>query len=744
MIVAALLATALALDPRVPILELQQQQRLPQALAEVERLAASDPESTRRYGLDLLRGDLLTRLGRPREGAEAYALAIASAGDLAPWARLHLARTQESLGHPEVAAGLAATLLTLKPPATLLGASVDQLGRAVRRGGDCRLLAVPLRSTLPRAQARKLRLLAAECALREGREGEAAEQLQHLLDETFDDLVALRAADLWLGRWPPPRDARRLAQLAEAVYRQRDFARAVPLLETALAGAPTPETRRREELHYALGRAQFWLGRYSEAATTFARLAAATQRPTQRADALYQQGRSCELARDAAAAGHFARAYEAEPLGEWAAPAILARLRLAWSAGDLANAEALLEVLGRRPPWRTAQARGALFLLSSEIASGGSPERAARWLRASERGGTAFAEEQSYWRGRLAELDGRGGDAVRAYVALLGRRPFHPLAAAARERLAAPQLADAIRATAQELQARGGASANHALWSLHGDDGGTGSAARERAIGALAKLPGAASWLAAVIPPARQWPLWRRPLDRAEERLLALGFAAEGMRAIAGYTGLERRQMTASIAALAAERGEADTALEAAERLFEARPPAIPFEWVAPELRRLLFPLPLRGRLLAESARHGIDPWLLAAVLREESRFAADAVSPVGARGLAQLVLPTAQRLAGNLELAPPDAEALHDPELSITLGAAYLAELWREYGGNEAYVAAAYNAGEAQVDLWRGSCRTGDPAEFLAKIGFRETRAYVVRVLESRAAYAALYREQG
>ena len=52
----------------------------------------------------------------------------------------------------------------------------------------------------------------------------------------------------------------------------------------------------------------------------------------------------------------------------------------------------------------------------------------------------------------------------------------------------------------------------------------------------------------------------------------------------------------------------------------------------------------------------------------------------------------------------------------------------------------AAYNAGEDQAALWRRSCVTADPEEYLAKIGFRETKAYVVRVLETRDAYRGLW----
>ena len=73
----------------------------------------------------------------------------------------------------------------------------------------------------------------------------------------------------------------------------------------------------------------------------------------------------------------------------------------------------------------------------------------------------------------------------------------------------------------------------------------------------------------------------------------------------------------------------------------------------------------------------------------------------------------------------------------------AYLAELERHFGAGAAarpLAVAAYNAGEDQAALWRRYCQTAEPEEYLAKVGFRETRAYLVRVLESRAQYASLY----
>ena len=74
-----------------------------------------------------------------------------------------------------------------------------------------------------------------------------------------------------------------------------------------------------------------------------------------------------------------------------------------------------------------------------------------------------------------------------------------------------------------------------------------------------------------------------------------------------------------------------------------------------------------------------------------------------------------------------------------------FLAELDGRFGAaanRRPMVVASYNAGEDQAALWRRYCQTDEPEEYLAKVGFRETRAYLVRVLESRAQYAALYRD--
>jgi soluble lytic murein transglycosylase len=732
------LVLAASLDPRIQLVELQGAGENLRALEEANCLAEAEPARARAMGLDFLRGHLLERLGRLSEGTEAYALAIGSTPDLAPWARYRLAKVQEALGHPEVAAGLAATLLSHGAPKSLVRPASALLFRSLRRGGDCRLLRGIRASSLPGETARDLRLVLAECHLRERRIEEAKGELETLLSGGETDLAAFRAAEVWLRLWPQPDSRERARTLGTVLAAQRDFAAAAPLLERALDGARDLGTGRDAETLYRLARAEFWSGKYAAAARHFDLLAGVAGAAATRADARYQEGRSLELGGDwPSARVAFEQAYVADPAGEWSGPALLSSLRLRWLAGDEAGVEDLLAHLATQRAWRSALARGALFVAVSEIERGDAGERPEAHLRAAARSGASADEEIAYWSGRLAELRGTPEAAIGFYLQVLQERPFHLLATAARARLARPELAAAAVRLGRERAASRTFADAHAAWRLLGDQHPSGAAARSRALAALRAQPALASWIDWQPVPVAAWPIWTAPLPHPEDRLLALGLWTEGSGAQARFFPSHRAQLSFTLAQQLEASGASDRAIELAERLFSARPDRIPADWVSADLRRLLYPLPFR-RLL--TPRPGTDPYLLAAVIREESRFRPEAVSPAAARGLAQLVLPTARRLAGTLGWGALGAEDLHRPEISIALGSAYLVELGRRFGGSRVQVVAAYNAGEDQATLWRRYCRTGEPEEYLAKVGFRETRAYLARVLESREQYASLY----
>lgn len=152
------------------------------------------------------------------------------------------------------------------------------------------------------------------------------------------------------------------------------------------------------------------------------------------------------------------------------------------------------------------------------------------------------------------------------------------------------------------------------------------------------------------------------------------------------------------------------------------------------ELWKLAYPLAHREIVRRWSAIHGVDPLLVLAVMREESRFRTDAVSPAGAVGLMQLLPSTARGIDPAIR---PDV--LTDPEANVRLGTAYLAGRLREFRGDVVTALAAYNAGPGAARRFL-SFRGADVDEFVEAIPYPETRAYVKRVLESYGIYRWLY----
>jgi len=155
---------------------------------------------------------------------------------------------------------------------------------------------------------------------------------------------------------------------------------------------------------------------------------------------------------------------------------------------------------------------------------------------------------------------------------------------------------------------------------------------------------------------------------------------------------------------------------------------------------RLQYPLAPHLVGDCEKKRSGIDPLVLHAVIRQESQFQPGALSPAGAVGLMQLLPRTAVETARKERLKPPRRRDLLRPEINVKLGAAYLARLVRDYGGDYLRAVAAYNAGKEAVARW-WEAAGGDPAFFLEAMTYRETRFYVRRVFLNLLQYYLIYR---
>ena len=152
------------------------------------------------------------------------------------------------------------------------------------------------------------------------------------------------------------------------------------------------------------------------------------------------------------------------------------------------------------------------------------------------------------------------------------------------------------------------------------------------------------------------------------------------------------------------------------------------------------YPRPYRGAVERWARAAGIDPDLLQALMREESRFDRWARSWAGAIGLTQLMPRTAQAVASELKLGRVTPAALHAPQLNIRLGAAYLGELLSTFDGSKVRAVAAYNAGPQAVERWLQARPGAELDEWVEQIPAAETRDYVKRVLGSYAAYRLVY----
>ncbi len=152
------------------------------------------------------------------------------------------------------------------------------------------------------------------------------------------------------------------------------------------------------------------------------------------------------------------------------------------------------------------------------------------------------------------------------------------------------------------------------------------------------------------------------------------------------------------------------------------------------------YPLAFWDLIQQKAQERDLDPYLVLALIRQESLFDIRARSPAAAFGLMQLIRPTATRVAKQLGLAPPSQEKLFEADVNLTLGTQYLKDLLLRYSDNWQKAIAAYNAGEAAVDRWEKEIITDDIEEFVERIPYVETRGYVKLVLRNHRIYKKLY----
>lgn len=160
---------------------------------------------------------------------------------------------------------------------------------------------------------------------------------------------------------------------------------------------------------------------------------------------------------------------------------------------------------------------------------------------------------------------------------------------------------------------------------------------------------------------------------------------------------------------------------------------------------QLRFPVVHQNLFNLHGQKNGIDPITLMSLARQESAMDSDAQSPVGARGLMQIMPDTARYTARKYQLSYSNPDELYQVGKNIEIGSRYLSSLLERYDQNRILAFAAYNAGPSRVDTWlKRSQGKLDAYGFIEAIPFAETRGYVQNILMFETYYRDLMGVEG
>ena len=312
--------------------------------------------------------------------------------------------------------------------------------------------------------------------------------------------------------------------------------------------------------------------------------------------------------------------------------------------------------------------------------------------------GASYVPDALYWLGRLAERAGNREDARACFQKLRSRFPSNYFAAAA----AAP------------LRALGN--------------------------GKISTLP-----ILDAIPPLAPEEEWGPQEPDSALPWVARAFALESiafdddaiLELRAAYTATHAPALLLAIARASISGEHYSGAISAIRSIYpelESRP--IGGDMV--EAWHLAYSLPYAAEIRRDSRRAGVDPMVVAGLIRQESAFDKKALSNKNAFGLMQVLPKTGRLISRELHLRYSD-DRLFDPDFNIRVGTFYFAGLIKQFHSVEAALA-AYNAGEDRVTAWQDGQHYAEVPEFVESIPFTETREYVQIVLRNSAIYRALY----
>jgi len=648
-----------------------------------------------RQQADLLLGILLERLDRHDEAIPFLERTAATYPLLADYALAYLATAYRRTGRPADAAATLRILSDQHPQSLFIERARRNLPRDLLDAGD-----------LPRAEEAAGKYLAAfpngpgraevwvtlgEILLREGRVDRAEEVLRRIWVELPASAESERAKEVLAtipGARPFTQDEQ--FQRATTLYYLGQYGQA--LMELAPFAAPGDPREARARL--LLGISAFRSRLYGQAVQWLEPLREVAG--AERGEALYWLGRSFGRSGDTSKfVDTMTRLVDTLPQTRWAEEGLYLLALAGSDNGEAAQARSYLARFLREYP-KSTWTDAALWL------QGWLAYRARNLQAALTAWGRLVVEEPTsrlripalYWRGRVLEMAKRPREAADGYQIVLQSAPDR----------------DYYWFRARERLARLGKKVPPPM--ALGEAGGK-------------RTPGTDS---VRFKKARALRILGLEDDAAEEY-------SEEIR-----THPENRGALAEACRAFLELQRYDKAMWLAAQIL--RPVFVQTDGQPPirEFWQCLYPLGYWPLVQEQAGMLGVDPYLVAALIREESAFAPRALSRAGARGLMQLMTQTAERVAREHRMVPGSSALLELPEVNVRLGTIHLAELLRDNGGSLTLALAAYNAGNQQVRRWKERYGFTDEEEFTESIPYTETRNYVKRVLGNYQRYSTLY----
>jgi peptidoglycan lytic transglycosylase len=184
----------------------------------------------------------------------------------------------------------------------------------------------------------------------------------------------------------------------------------------------------------------------------------------------------------------------------------------------------------------------------------------------------------------------------------------------------------------------------------------------------------------------------------------------------------------------AALRGSITTMRRAYPQFLSAEGEAVPVE-----VLRIIYPLDYWDLIDKYSKAQNLDPYLISALMAQESTFTAEIRSSANARGLMQIMPSTGRLYARKMGIRPFTTASLSQPETNVRIGVQHFKDLVDKFGGIH-YALAGYNAGDTRVAEWIKKAPDLAPDEFIDSIPFPETQNYVKRILGTTDDYRRLY----